>query len=108
MVKVTTVSDMDGLSGDRPEPPNLRFLRILVTVLTAVMIAGVIAIVAVLVTRLNRPSLVVPDALSLPEGAVPLSITQGPGWWAVATADGRLLIFDREGRMSREIAVDLP
>ena len=39
------------------EPAQLRFLRRLVTVLTAVMIGGVVLIIALLVIRLNdKPS----------------------------------------------------
>ena len=78
------------------------------TVLTAVMIVGVIAIVAVLVTRLSQPAITVPDGLALPAGVTAVSITQGPGWWAVATAGGRLMIFDAAGDLTREIAIDLP
>jgi len=91
-----------------PEPPNLRFLRRLVTVLTLVMIVGVLAIAILLVQRLRVPSVAPPDALALPEGARPHAITQGPGWWAVVTTDGRILIFDADGTFRQEIAVDLP
>lgn len=38
-----------------PEPANLRFLRRLVTVLTAVMILGIAAVVGLLVLRLSTP-----------------------------------------------------
>ncbi|MEM9798080.1 MAG: DUF6476 family protein [Pseudomonadota bacterium] len=102
MVKVTHVSDMEP-----PEPTNLRFLRILVTVLTAVMIAGLITVVVLLVTRLPDTAIRVPDALILPEGETPRAITQGPGWWAVVTENGRILIYDAQGALRDEVEVTL-
>ena len=60
--------DMD--NDPQPElPANLKFLARLVTVLTAVMILGVIAIVALLVIRLQpgtAPEM--PAAITLPDG----------------------------------------
>ena len=75
------------------------------TVLTAVMIAGVVAVVALLVTRLGQtPSLPLPEEISLPEGARALSVTVGPDWYLVATEDGRLLAYDRAtGALMREV-----
>ena len=79
-----------------PEPPQLRFLRWLVTILTATMILGVLAIVALLVIRLQTPSpLALPDSIALPDGATATAFTQGDGWFAVVTADNRILIYDR-------------
>ena len=56
------------------EPANLRWLRRLVTTLTAVLILGVIAIVALLVIRLNAvatgPSLALPAEIALPDGEI--------------------------------------
>ena len=77
---------------------RLRWLARLVTVLTATMIVGVVTIVALLVTRLSAtPPLPLPKSVVLPEGAHAVSITVGPEWYAVGTADGRLLVFAREG-----------
>lgn len=105
MTKVTSVSeDMD----DIPEPANLRFLRILVTVLTTVMIVGLLTVVALLVTRLRVPHVAVPDDLALPAGAKVHAVTQGPGWWAVVTQGGRILIFDQSGALRDEVTVNLP
>ena len=75
----------------------MRFLRRLVTVLTAVMIGGVVLIIALLVIRLQAPSAPVlsfPEEIALPEGAVAQSYTQGMGWYGVITTDQELLIFD--------------
>ena len=87
-------------------PPSLRLLKALVTVLTAVMIVGMIAVVTVLVIRLQAPAVVlVPDALVLPEGTVARAITRGDGWWAVVTQDARILIFDSGGSLRQDIPI---
>ncbi|MGQ0611901.1 MAG: DUF6476 family protein [Paracoccaceae bacterium] len=88
-------------------PPGLRFLRGLVIALMITMIAGVITVVGLLVTRMpdgNAP-LALPDTLALPQGARPLSITQGPGWIGVVTQDSRLLIFRQDGSLRQEIMI---
>ncbi|MGB3406007.1 MAG: DUF6476 family protein [Jannaschia sp.] len=104
MTKVTMVSDdMDEV----PEPANLRFLRLLVTVLTVVMIGGLLTVVALLVTRLRAPSVPIPEALSLPPNTEIHAVTQGPGWWAVVTRDGRILIFGADGTLRDEVTVTL-
>ncbi len=101
---------MTGTPEEDTLPPSLRFLKHLVTALTLTMIVGVIAIVALLVTRL--PQLgggpVVPPALSLPAGAEAAAVTMGSGWIAVVTRDDRILIFGANGRMWQEIAVKRP
>jgi hypothetical protein len=102
MRKETTVSDTDG-PGDGPLPPDLRFLKGLVTVLTAVMIGGVIAVVALLVIRLPGAAITVPAALALPEGAEARAVTQMPGAWLVVTEDGRLLLFGQDGAFRRAV-----
>ena len=86
-----------------PEPPNLRFLRRLVTVLTAVMIGGLITLVALLVTRLPGAAVRVPDALALPAGADALAVTQMPTGWLVTTTDGRVLLFAPDGAFLRDV-----
>lgn len=82
-------------------------------VLTLTLIGGVIAIVALLVTRLPAaldaapPAL--PAAIALPTGASPQAVTFGRGWIGVAVdmPDGpRFLLFTPTGR---EIGrMDLP
>jgi hypothetical protein len=92
---------------ETPDERRLRWLARLVTVLTAVMIAGVVTIVALLVTRLGpSPALPIPEEITLPEDAQAASVTVGPDWYAVGTTDGRLLVYDRAtGALLREIAV---
>ena len=103
---MTRVPGMDDPSGPAPSlPPDLRFLRGLVTVLTGVMIAGLIAVVALLVTRLPGAAVRAPEALAMPEGAAPLAVTQMPSGWLVTTTDGRAFFFAPDGALEREIAL---
>jgi hypothetical protein len=101
----------DDPSSDLPEPANLRFLRRLVTVLTAVMICGVLGIVALLVIRLSHPvgGPVLPAAVTLPEGAEADAVTVGRGWVGVVTADGRFLVYDAQtGDLRQTLTIDRP
>ena len=90
-----------------PEPPNLRFLRRLVTVLTAVMIGGVLVIVTLLVMRFSGSAPALPDSITLPDGTRPAAFTQGSDWFAVVTTDDRILIYDRiTGALRQTIVID--
>ena len=79
------------------------------TVLTATMILGVLAIVTLLVIRLQAPAPApppLPDTIALPEGVTALAITQARDWYAVVTGDERILIFDRDtGALRQEVAI---
>ena len=78
------------------EPANLRFLRRLVTILTATMILGLIAIFTVLVMRFSTDAQTpLPAEITLPDGATATAFTQGPDWYAVVTAKDEILIFSR-------------
>ncbi len=87
-----------------PLPPDLRFLKRLVTVLTLVMIGGVLTIVGLLVIRLQTPApvLALPEAIELPAGARAAAFTQGAGWYAVVTEGDEILIFDRTSGSLRQ------
>lgn len=88
------------------EPANLRFLRRLVTVLTATMIAGVLLIIGLIVIRFYDVPPQLPETLVLPEGAKAVSFTQGPDWYAVVTSSDEILIFDRiTGRLQQTVAI---
>ncbi|MBY6091830.1 DUF6476 family protein [Maritimibacter alkaliphilus] len=82
------------------EPANLRFLRRLVTALTGTMIVGLIILIALIVIRFwstppAGPALpVLPEAISLPEGATAQAVTFGAGWVAVVTDDQQILVYD--------------
>ena len=88
-------------------PPGLRFLKTLVIVLMVSMIAGVITIVALLVTRLQGGgALPLPESITLPDGARVQAVTAGADWYAVVTTDNRILIFDRlTGALQQEVTI---
>jgi len=88
-------------------PPSLRFLKWLVIVLMVTMIAGVITIVGLLVTRMpDGPATIgLPEGLEMPEGASPAAVTLGTGWIAVVTTDQRILIFGTDGKLRQEVSV---
>jgi len=78
-------------------PPHLTLLRRLVTLLMVVMIAGVIAIVTLLVIRLGAdtaPVLVTPEAYDLPEGVAPVGYSVVSGRAVLVGDDGVIRIFD--------------
>ncbi|WP_415922788.1 DUF6476 family protein [Tateyamaria sp. SN6-1] len=92
-----------------PEPANLRFLRRLVTVLTAIMICGVVTVVGLLVIRLNADPapLLLPERITLPDGTTASSFTVGSDWYGVVTEDDRILIFDQvTGTLRQTITLD--
>jgi hypothetical protein len=105
------MSDMSSgpQSGGGPLPPDLRFLKRLVTVLAGTMIAGLITIIALLVMRFPqapgaRPAL--PERISLPAGAKAEAVTAGRGWVAVVTEAGEILIFDAAtGALTQTVSI---
>ncbi|QBY01073.1 hypothetical protein E2K80_10315 [Rhodophyticola sp. CCM32] len=90
-----------------PLPGHLRLLRNLVTVLTVVMIFGVIAITGLLVIRLSAPPapvLVFPEAFALPAGVAMTGYSQLGGQAVIVGDDGVIRVFDMEsGEVTREI-----
>ena len=86
---------------------RLRWLARLVTLLTAVMIVGVVTIAGLLVIRLNRPPapLALPATLDLPAGAEILAVTAGPNWYAAVTRDSRILVFGPDGTLRQEVEI---
>jgi hypothetical protein len=92
---------------DLAEPANLRFLRRMVTVLTTVMILGVVVVISLLVTRLTRDTPVLPSEIALPDGAQAVAFTQAADWYAVVTDQGEILIFDRmTGALRQTVVVE--
>ncbi|MBP9950453.1 MAG: DUF6476 family protein [Cypionkella sp.] len=90
-------------------PPSLRLLKILVIALMITMIGAVITITGLLVTRMPRVTTpVLPASLELPADTTALAFTTGPGWFAVTTADNRILIFSPDGKLAQEIRITLP
>ncbi|MGR3322442.1 MAG: DUF6476 family protein [Pseudooceanicola sp.] len=92
---------------EQPEPANLRFLRRLVTVLTAVTLAGLILITGLLVIRFRDTAPPLPAEITLPDGAEARAVTLAEGLVLVVSEDGRLFIFDRvTGRLKQSLALD--
>lgn len=92
-----------------PLPPDLRFLKFLVTTLAGVMILGLLAIVGLLVTRLGAPAPlpVLPAAVVLPEGARPAALTFSADRILVLTEAGEALVYDRAtGALLARFALD--
>lgn len=72
------------------------------------MLAGLIVLIALFVTRFPAPAtLSLPAAIDLPEGATATAFTRGPDWLAVVTDAGEILIFSADGHsLKRTIAVE--
>lgn len=92
-------------------PPELRFLKLLVAALAGVMIAGILAIVALLALRLPQPAppLALPEGLELPEGARAEAVSFGRDWLLVVSegAEGpEALVYDRTtGQLRQRISL---
>lgn len=88
------------------EPAQLRFLRRLVTVLTAVMIGGVLLIITLLVIRLNDKPALLPELVVLPEGIEAKAVTMGESWYAIVTQSDEILIYDRlTGKLRQRVEI---
>lgn len=89
---------------DAPEeavelPASLKFLRVLVTVLTGVMILGLVVVISLLVIRLGEKPVAMPEAITIPDGQSVSAFTRGDGWYAVVTNGDegeQILIFDAD------------
>jgi len=89
------------------EPANLRFLRRMVTVLTVIMIGGVVTVVLLLVIRLNEAPapLPLPQQITLPDGATATAFTVGSDWFGVVTENNEILIYDQATGALRQTIV---
>ena len=89
------------------EPRQLKFLRRLVTGLTAVVVSGLLVIVALLVIRLSNSGPQLPENIALPTGVTAQAVTFGDGWIAVVTTDNRILVLNSlSGAIRQEITLD--
>ena len=78
----------------------------LVTVLTLVMILGLMTVIGLMIAKLGSGRVALPEQIALPEGAQPSAITAGPGWYAVVTTAGEILIYDASsGRLRQRVVV---
>mgnify|MGYP000583772060 CR=1 FL=1 len=91
-------------------PPHLKRLRLLVTVLTLTMIAGVITITGLLVIRLGAdraPVVIAPGDFTLPEGVGLVGLSVIDGRTVVVGDDGTIRVYDSESHaLLQEIALD--
>ena len=91
-------------------PPQLRWLKRLVTVLTVTMIGGVLAITALLVIRLNAhpaPVVIAPGDFVLPEGVGLVGISVIDGRTVIVGDDGVIRVYDSESRaLVGELSID--
>ena len=79
----------------------------LVTILTAVMIAGLLAIVAGIVISYRNARAPLPEAITLPDGSTATAYTQGSDWYAVVTEADEILIFDRaSGELRQTLRIE--
>ncbi|NBB99190.1 MAG: hypothetical protein GVY34_13660 [Alphaproteobacteria bacterium] len=88
-------------------PPDVRFVKRLVVVLTSVMIVGLVIVVGLLVARITQapPPLALPDSITLPAGTTPDAVTLARDW-VLVLAEGEILLFDRAtGALSHRIAL---
>ena len=73
------------------------------------MIAGLVIIISLLVTRLNAtPNTSFPTDLKLPAQTQMIAYTQGPNWYAVVTAKNEIFIFDLDKNLIQSIEVQTP
>jgi len=100
-------SDIDNapVEGSGGPPPELRFLKVLVSVLAATMIAGLITIIVLLVIRFPsvvnpRPTL--PEGITLPDSLRAEAVTFGRGWVAVVTDTDEILVLDQASGALRQ------
>jgi hypothetical protein len=100
--------ETSGTEGDLP--PQLRWLKRLVTVLTVTMIAGVLAITALLVIRLNAesaPVVIAPGDFALPEGVGLVGFSVIQGRTVVVGDDAVIRVYDSDSRaLLQEIVLD--
>lgn len=93
-------------------PPSLRLLKALVIVLLLTMIAGVLVMIWLFVTRLPgatlAPAPTLPETPDLPAGEQAEAVTFGKGWTAVVTTSGRILIYGTDGALRQEIEITKP
>ncbi|MFT4619084.1 MAG: hypothetical protein ACI9KS_000294 [Sulfitobacter sp.] len=88
------------------EPPNLRFLRVLVTVLTITMIGGLIAVFSVIVIRFpsTSASLALPSEIVLPDGVEAEAVTLMRDRVLVVSGN-EILVFSAEGTLLQRVVL---
>ena len=88
---------------------TLKWLKILVVVLSCTFIAGFILVCGLFVIRFSdfgtlTPALPLPSEIELPPGVEATAFTRGADWYAVVTDANEILIFDVDtGRLKQRI-----
>ena len=81
------------------EPKNLKFLRLLVIVLTITMICGIITLVLVIVIKMpnynNTESMQLPVEIILPDNMKVETFSIGSNHYLIVTKNDEVLIYDR-------------
>ena len=91
------MADQSEVPANPTEPANLRFLRRLVTTLTATMIIGLLAIFTVLVIRLHSPVAIFPEITALPEGTQVLSVSRTANELIVIDQNRQIYLLSLDG-----------
>jgi len=98
------------------DPPHLRTLRKLVTVMTVVFILGFITIVIVIVMQFTRTQNVVtgpklPELITIPSDEFARAVTFGDGWVALVTVDTegaeRIRTYTPEGNPLQTMDIEI-
>lgn len=79
----------------------MKWLKILVAVLTVTLIIGFLTIVGMFVYRFNSIGETsglspLPEQISLPQGTEIEAFTQAEEWYLILTSENELLIYDRQ------------
>ncbi|MDT2031651.1 DUF6476 family protein [Planktomarina sp.] len=91
------MADQSEVPANPTEPANLRFLRRLVTTLTATMIIGLLAIFTLLVIRLQSPVAIFPKITALPEGTQVISVSRSPRELIVIDQNRKIYLLSLDG-----------
>tara|TARA_B100001142_G_scaffold22049_1_gene20247 strand:- start:586 stop:894 length:309 start_codon:yes stop_codon:yes gene_type:complete len=82
------------------EPKNLKFLRLLVIVLTITMICGIITLVLVIVIKMpnynDTESIRLPAEIILPDNMKVETFSIGSNHYLIVTKNDEVLIYDRK------------
>ncbi|EEB70676.1 DUF6476 family protein [Phaeobacter italicus] len=89
------------------EPPQLKFLRRMVTTLTVIMICGFLVVLALLVIRLSSSGPTLPTSITLPDGMTARAVTFGEGWVAVVTDQDEIVILNNlSGAIEQRVKIE--
>ena len=98
----------EGLEENEVDPSLVRYLKLLVTTLAGVMIVGLVAVIALLVIRLNDKPAMLPETVVLPKGVEAKAVTMGETWYAIVTQGDEILIFERlSGKLHQRVLIDI-